>query len=68
MVFLIEANIKVKVRGISGLFSDTAAHLVHAPTITLAREKFETFVRNSKCEMQPENVLFEYTKIATEIL
>lgn len=67
MLFLIEANVKIKVRGISGVFSDSAAYLVNAPEIKTARAKFEAKVNEVHASKMPERVDIEFTKVAPEI-
>ena len=67
MLFLIEANIKVKVHGISGVFSDTACYLVNSPDIVAAKRKFDAKVNEIHVAKMPESIDIQYTKIAPEI-
>lgn len=67
MLFLIEANVKIKVRGISGMFSETACYLVNADDAAGARVKFERKVNEVHANKMPERVDIEFTKIAPEI-
>ncbi len=67
MLFYIESNVMIRVAGISGPFLRNQAYLVNAPTLGVAKGKYENQVRLDCAHMVPEAVKFEYTKIAQEI-
>jgi hypothetical protein len=67
MLFYIESNVTIRVAGISGPFLRNQAYLVNAPNLVTAKGKYENQVRLDCAHMVPASVVFEYTKIASEI-
>ncbi len=66
-MFYIESNVTVRVAGISGPFLRSVAYLVHAPNLTIAKQKYQDQVYRDFSHMSPSSIGFEYTKIAAEI-
>ena len=66
-MFLIEANVTIRVAGISGPFLRSVMYLVNAPNLNVAKQKYEDQVRRDFAHMMPNSVGVEYTKIAAEI-
>ncbi len=68
MLFYIKANVTIRVQGISGPWLKTLSYLVNAPNRDVAREKFETRVKQNNANMAFETIQFEYMEVAEEIL
>ncbi len=67
MLYLLEADVEIQVRGIAGAFKETRANLVNGNSLNEAKQKFEQFVKQSVNNMGPDKVSFKYTKIAPEL-
>jgi hypothetical protein len=67
MLFYIEAKIVIRVQGISGPFEEVIVWLVNAPTLPVAKAKFEAQVRRDKARMEAQSFTFEYLKTAGTI-
>jgi hypothetical protein len=66
-LFLIEAKVTIRVRGIAGPFIEPVGYLVNAENDRQARQKFEERVKHDFAHMQAETFHFEYQKMITEI-
>ena len=67
MLYYIEAKVSIKVAGISGPWDKTPTYLVNAPSVSVAKQKFEDQVRRDNANMEAQSFKFEYLKIAGEI-
>jgi hypothetical protein len=66
-LFLLEAKVTIRVRGIGGDFIPTVAWLVNAPDINSAKQKFVNHVKQDYAHMQFESIQFEWVKQVGEI-
>jgi hypothetical protein len=67
MLYLIEADVAVRVRGISGPFIKNVSYLVNADNREQARVKYEKRVAQDHANMIPEKIEFDYKKVAEEV-
>lgn len=59
--FIIEANVKIKVESISGIWEKKLGALVNAPNAGAAKAKFEALVRADYAHMMAQSFTFNYT-------
>ena len=59
--FIIEANVKIKVESISGLWEKKVGYLVNAVDARSAKAKFEAQVRADYAHMMAQSFTFTYT-------
>jgi hypothetical protein len=67
MLYYIQAEITLRVWGISGPFGRHMAKLVQANSPQEAKTKFEDHARRHFSNMQPESMEFNYTVFADTI-
>ena len=61
-MYLIEAKVTIRVRGISGPWEKIAGYLVEAGNQQEAQRKFETQVKNDNANMDAESFYFLYQR------
>jgi len=67
MLFLLEADIELKIKNIAAVFTEKAYHLVNAPDLITAKHKFSKHIHKLHADKFPDYISVKYTKIATEI-
>ena len=67
MLYLLEANVSIRVAGISAPFMHNITWLVNGRNSAEAKQKFENRVRNDFAHMMPQSISFEWIKVAGEI-
>ena len=67
MLYFIQAEVSIRVFGISGPFVQTHTQLVNAPNTNHAKSKFENHVRQRYAHMHAESFEFKYLVIADTI-
>lgn len=67
MLFLLEANVVIRIAGISAPSMRSITWLVNGINSAEAKQKFENRVRNDFAHMTPESINIEWTKVAGEI-
>jgi len=67
MLYYIESNVKIKVQGISGPWEKNIIWMVNAPSLEIAKNKYENRVKQDFAHMAAQSFHFEYTKIAGTI-
>lgn len=67
MMYYIEAKVIIRVVGISGPWEYISAYLVNAPSLEVAKQRYESQVRKDRANMDAQSFKFEYVKIAPEI-
>jgi hypothetical protein len=67
-MYYIKAKMSIRVPGISGPFEDNVTWLVHAPTLAIAKQKFESRVKQDNQNYGVEAAFtFTYLEIAGEL-
>jgi len=67
MLYLLKANVTMKVQGISGPFLKTVTWLVNAENPNQAKFKYEEQVKRDHAHMHFSDIAFEYLEFAGEI-
>ena len=67
MLFLLEADVELKIRNIAAAFTEKAYHLVNAPNLEIAKNKFSAHLKKVHADKFPDQISIKYIKIATEI-